>query len=88
MGLTEGIFVCLGNVGSISRRNSFAIYIMALFVALPYVKFGIFCAGDWRMCIMSDVACQRYVPDVIVGNGTCWGNSRVSSYPVPPVEFM
>ena len=75
MGSIGGIFVCLGKVGGISCRNSFAISIMALFVVLPYVKFGIFCAGDWRMCIMLDATCWRYVPSVTVGNGTCWGKN-------------
>ena len=72
MGLV-GSFVFLGNGGGVSRRNSFAISIMALVVVFPYVRFGIFCAGDWRMLMMSDAACRRYSSVVTVGNRTCWG---------------
>ena len=89
MGSIGGIFVCLVKVGGISRRNSFTISIIALFVVLPYVKFEICCAGDRRMCIMLDATCWRHVSGVTVVNGTCWEKKSIlSASRVLPVEGM
>ena len=82
LGFLAGLWVSLGlgvssivfgNFGGVSCRNSFAMSIIALVVLFPYVKLGILSLGDWRMWIISDAACLRYISAVKFRNETCWG---------------